>query len=375
VDAAYHRLLDINMDTPEGGYKGGYVEEIAADIMHEQGDTCLNMETAQRLNIFRAVALHKILEDQKDILKRFGLVYDVWFSEKELRETGAVDGVLSRLNDGGYAFMEDGATWFRSTSFGDEKDRVLITGDGNPTYFLGDIAYHRNKFERGFNLVIDLWGPDHHGHIPRMKAAVEALGYDPDALEIRIVQQVNLLRGGAKAKMSKREGRLVSMAELIDEVGADVARFFFLMRKTSAHLDFDLDLAKEQSEENPVYYVQYAHARICSIVQHAVDSGIKRPELSTTNLSLLASEEEIQLIKKLFLYPEIIEICARNLEPQGLTTYLQDVAAAFHLFYHHHRVVTEDRQLTAARLILVEAVKSVLGRGLTLLGISSPEKM
>ncbi|MFQ6092820.1 MAG: arginine--tRNA ligase [bacterium] len=375
VDAAYHRLLGVEMATPEGGYRGGYVEDIAESILDQEDGKCVEMDTAQRRAMFRTIAIKKILNDQKETLGRFRLVYDVWFREGDLRETGALDSVLTKLSERQYVYEQNGATWFRSTLFGDEKDRVLVTSDGQPTYFLADIAYHQNKFERTFERVIDLWGPDHHGHIPRMKAAIEALGYDPAALELKIVQQVNLIQAGQKAKMSKREGRLVSMRELIDEVGVDVARFFFLMRKTRAHLEFDLDLAKEQSDENPVYYVQYGHARICSILRHAEELGVKRPGPETVDLSLLVAEEETALIRKLLAYPEVVERCARSLEPHGLTTYLQEVAAVFHPFYHRHRVVTEDSELTAARLMLVEAVKIVLKNGLSLLGISAPERM
>ena len=375
VDAAYHRLLGIDKSPPEGGYKGDYIGDIAEALLDGESGNYANMELSERRNAFREIALQNILENQKEILRQFGLVYDVWFSERMLRETGALDEVLTKLSEGGYVFEREGATWFQSSLFGDEKDRVLVTSDGQPTYFLSDIAYHKNKLERGFEWIIDLWGPDHHGHIPRMKAAVKALGYDPHTLELRIVQQVNLLQSGEKAKMSKREGHLVSMEELVNEVGVDVARFFFLMRKTSAHLDFDIDLAKEQSDENPVYYVQYAHARICSILRHAEESGATKPELEAVDFSLLDSDEEIALLKKLLIYPEVIEKCAKSLEPHGLTTYLQEVAGVFHPFYHRHRVVTEDRELTAARLLVSESVQHILRNGLSLLGISAPEQM
>ena len=375
VEAAYHRLMGIDMSPPEGGYKGDYIEDIARTILERKKGKCADMDASERRNTFRRIALKEILKNQKEVLRQFRLVYDVWFSERDLRKAGALDAALTKLGEGGFAFEEDGATWFKSTLFGDEKDRVLVTSDGQPTYFLSDIAYHKNKIERGFEWVIDLWGPDHHGHIPRMKAALEALGYDPKSLELRIVQQVNLLQAGEKAKMSKREGRLVSMEELIDEVGVDVARFFFLMRRTSAHLDFDIDLAKEQSEENPVYYVQYAHARICSILRHAEECGVNTANFESVNCSLLKTDEEMALMKKLFIYPEVVENCAKTLEPHGLTTYLQEVASVFHPFYHRHRVVTEDAALTAARLLLVKSVKHVLRSSLSLLGISAPEEM
>ena len=375
VDVVYHRLLGIEKPMPEDGYHGAYIEDVAKSILNEESEKYVEKDDNERRALFRPLILARVLKNQRKTLEQFRVGYDVWFSEKELRESGALDRVLARLSEGGYIYDRDGATWFTSTGFGDEKDRVLVMSDGRPTYFLSDIAYHQNKFERGFEWVIDLWGPDHHGHVTRMKAAMEALGHDPETLELKIVQQVNLLRSGEKAKMSKREGRLVSMEELIDEVGVDVARFFFLMRKTSAHLDFDLDLAKEQSDENPVYYVQYAHARICSVLRHAGESGFRTPKLEDVDLSLLIAEEELTLIKKLLHYPEVIERCVSSLEPQGVTAYLQEVASAFHPFYHRHRVVTEEGGLTAARLMLVEAVKLVLKNGLSLLTISAPEEM
>lgn len=375
VDVAYQRLLGHEVELPEGGYKGSYIEDIAVAIHDGEEEPFPENDDTERRNKFRDIVLKNILHEQEETLRQFRLVYDIWFSERSLHESDALDHVLETLSSSGYLFQQDGATWFRSSRFGDEKDRVLITSEAQPTYLLGDIAYHQNKFTRGYQWVIDLWGPDHHGHIPRMKAAMEALGYDPNALELKIVQQVNLLQGGEKAKMSKREGRLVSMKELIGEVGVDAARFFFLMRKTSAHLDFDLDLATAQSDENPVYYVQYAHARICSILRHAEESGLVGSPLDQTDLSLLAAEEEITLIKKLLVYPEVVESCARNLEPHSLTTYLQEVAGTFHPFYHQHRVVIDDAALMAARMKLIEAVRIVLRNGLSLLGISAPEQM
>ena len=375
VEAAYLRLLGYAADGPEGGYKGGYIEDMAATIRDREGDALSTLALEDRRDRFRQMVLNEILEHQKETLGQFRLVYDTWFSESTLRQSGALDQVVRKLSEANAVYQQDGATWFASTRFGDEKDRVLITSEGQPTYFLADIAYHVNKFERGFEWVIDLWGPDHHGHIARMKAAMKALGYDPRALELKIVQQVNLLQGGEKAKMSKREGRLVTMRELIAEVGVDAARFFFLMRKTSAHLDFDLDLATSQSEENPVYYVQYAHARICSILRHAGAAQADAVVTPAGDVSLLTSAEEISLIRHLVMYPEAVESSARNLEPHGLTTYLQDVAGAFHPFYHQHRVVTGAAALTAARLTLVQAVRIVLRNGLSLLGISAPEQM
>lgn len=375
IDARYHQLLGIEVAFPEDGYHGEYIEDIAREIIIAHGRKYLDMPLDRRLEEFREIALKTIIENQRRVLEGFGVHFDVWFSEQELRETGALEEALDLLTEKGHVYEHDQALWFKSTLFGDEKDRVLVTKDGQSTYFLADIAYHRDKFQRGFNRIIDLWGPDHHGHITRMYAAMKALGYPNDFLEVKIVQQVNLFQEGRKVKMSKRTGKLVSMEELIDEVGADVARFFFLRRRMNSHLGFELDLAKEQSEENPVYYVQYAHARVCSLIRYARERGVPPPRASEADLSLLDSEEEVELIKRLASFPEKIERSGLSLGPHPLTTYLQEVAGSFHRFYHRHRVVTNQPELTAARLVLAEATKIVLNNALTILGISSPEKM
>jgi len=277
------------------------------------------------------------------------------------------------LKQKGYTYEKDGAVWFQSSKFGDEKDRVLLTKENEPTYFLVDIAYHQTKYERGYKKLFNIWGPDHHGYIARMKAALLALGYPKDSFDVEIVQQVNLLRGEQVVKMSKRAGKIIEMKEVIDEVGVDAARFFFVNRKSSSHLDFDIDLAKKKSDENPVYYVQYAYARICNIIKFAAEQGLFLD--GSIDFNLLIKDEEKQLIKELLKYPEVISGAAKSWEPHRLTTYLQELAATFHRFYHFHRVVSEDEALSKARLILTKATQIVFENGLKILDISAPEYM
>jgi arginyl-tRNA synthetase len=272
-------------------------------------------------------------------------------------------------------YEQDGAIWFRATGHNDEKDRVVIRSDGRPTYFASDIAYHENKFQRGFEKVINVWGADHHGYIPRMKGVVKALGYSEDALEVILVQMVSLLRGGERVSMSTRSGKFITLADVVNEVGVDATRFFFTMRRSDSQLDFDLDLAKEQSKENPVYYVQYAHARICSIFRKAAEEGIQLPDIAQIDCSGLTRDEEIELISELCHFPKIIDISAHNLEPHRLTYYVHNLASIFHAYYNKYRVVTEDTNLTHARLLLVTGIQIVLQNALKLLGVSAPEQM
>ena len=318
-------------------------------------------------------ASERIIERQKKSMEKYHLFYDRWFRESELRKKDEDKKLLSLLKNKNLIYKKDGATWFKSSRFCDEKDRVLVTGDGEPTYFLIDIAYHQNKYERGFDFLYNFWGPDHHGYIDRMKAAMIALGHAKDSFDVGIIQQVNLLRGGKVVKMSKRAGEIVEMDELIDEVGVDVSRFFFADRRISTPMDFDIDLAKKESDENPVYYVQYAHARICSILRFAEEQGVCIPD--TADLSVLEADEEMAVIKKLLEFPEVISKATQFFEPHRLTSYLRDVATVFHRFYHNHRVVTDDTKLTAARLLLTKATKQVLANGFKILGISAPERM
>jgi arginyl-tRNA synthetase len=314
---------------------------------------------------------------QRQTLEKFRVQFDVWFSEQSLLESNRQQEVLDILAQKNLSYEKDGALWFRSSQFGDEEDRVLLKSDGEPTYFLGDIAYHADKFRRGFNQLYDLWGPDHHSHIKRMEAAMQALGYPPGSFQVRLIQQVNLLRGGEVVKMSKRAGNIIAMTELIDEVGVDAARYFFLMRKLDTPMDFDIDLAKKQSNENPVYYVQYVHARACNILAYATnEKGIAISE--DYDLGLLKTAEELAVLKKLAEFPEVVSKAAQFLEPHLFTLYLQELAAAFHHLYQDrekHRMVSEDVALTQARLHLAEGVRLVLANALRLLNITAPEKM
>jgi len=373
VSSRYMALFGFNEPFPEEGYHGDYVRELAREIAEVEGDRFTSWEPEKRWESLSRLALEKMVQLHRELLTRYGVHFDVWFRESELRQSQAHLQLVRLLREKGYVYDKDGAQWFASSRFGDEKDRVLITRDGEPTYFLVDVAYHKNKYDRGFAVVYDLWGPDHHGYIPRMRAAILALGYPESAFQVRIIQQVNLLRGGQIVKMSKRAGRLIEMAELIDEVGVDAARFFFLMRSMTTPLDFDIDLAKEQTEQNPVYYVQYAHARVCNILRYAAEQRLPLPQKA--NLNLLQAPEEMDVIKKLIEFPEVISKAARFLEPHRLTSYLMDLAATFHRFYQVHRVVSEDRPLSEARLLLTEATRIVLANGLRLLGISAPERM
>ncbi len=307
-------------------------------------------------------------------LENFGVEYDVWFSEKSLHE-GKIEQVIDSLKEKGYIYEEDDALWFKSTLFGDEKDEVIMRANGLPTYFAADIAYHQNKFERGFDWVINIWGADHHGHIARMKGAIQALGYDPDKLDILLMQLVRLYRGGNIVRMSKRTGTTVSLDELIEEVGRDAARFFFVMRSPDSHLDFDLELAKQQSQENPVYYVQYAHARICSIFRQAEAAGVKMAALDRIEPSLLQEEEELALLRKIADFPEEIGIAARTMAPHRIARYVLDLAGLFHSFYNHHRVLHQDQALQNARLLLMHITRTTIKNALDILGVSAPERM
>ena len=375
VEVRYRQLLGEDVELPEDAYRGEYLIDLARELVDEVGKDYLSLPLAELRENIRHWALHRLIDQQRQDLERFGVVYDVWMSERSLKKSGAQEEILALLTDHGTIFERDGAVWFRASDFDDEEDRVLIKEDGSSTYFLTDIAYHKNKFDRGFDTAIDLWGPDHHGYLPRMRSAVQALGIDPARLQLLIIQQVNLLRGGRPVKMSKREGSIVTMRELIEEVGVDVARFFFLMRRLESHLDFDMDAAVEQSEENPVYYVQYAHARICSILRHADEKKIASGDPLQADLSLLRTAEELELIKKITRLPETIQNAARELQPHRMTVFLREVATSFHQFYHKRRVVTDSLPLTGARLALVKATQIVLGNGLKLIGVNAPTRM
>jgi len=361
---------------PEDGYKGAYIYELAQQILDEEGNRFLEIPPEESLPYFKDYACRVILEGIKKDLADFGVNFDMWFSEKSLYESDLLQRTLEALKSNGYAYEADGATWFKATAFSDDKDRVLIRSNGAPTYFMSDIMYHKNKFDRGFDMVIDVWGADHHGYIPRMKAAVQALGRSPEDLQVLLIQFVNLLRGGKQVSMSTRSGEFVTLREVMEEVGVDAARYFFVMRRSDSHLDFDLDLAKSSTNENPVFYVQYAHARIHSIFREAKSRGVSMPEnLESVDFSLLSSQEEVSLIRKIGSFPEEMAKAAEELAPHRVTFYLYDISSAFHSFYNAHRVLGVEPELEKARLCLVEACRVVIANSLKLLGVSAPEKM
>ena len=381
------RLGEKNLSLPENGYHGEYLIEMVKEFDIPKNSTLevswsITLEENIKENIYNSIledisdftiqfVQKKILLSQEESLKYLDVIFDTWTRESAIREKNNPAELKDKFLSQGIAYEKDGAVFFKTTQFGDDEDRVIWTSDGRPTYFLPDIAYHQDKYDRGFEWLIDIWGPDHHGYILRMKAALQALGHAPETFTVIIAQQVNLLRGGEKVKMSKRAGKIIEMQELIDEVGTDAARFFFLQRKATAHLDFDLDLAVKETEENPVFYVQYAHARICSIEKVAEEAGISPHPV----WDKLEHETEFSLIRKMSEFPLIIELCVKNLEPQRLTVYLGELAASFHSFYQKCRVVTEDANLSAARLGLCLAVRQVVLNGLNLLGVSAPERM
>jgi arginyl-tRNA synthetase len=355
-------------DEPDGGDKEAHIDGLIERAKQLLGDV--------RYQDLFELGLNTILSDIADDLELFGVKYDTWYRESSLTESGAVERALQRLEDTGYLYTEEGALWFRSTEFGDEKDRVVRRDNGQTTYFASDIAYHMNKLERGFERVIDVWGADHHGYVPRVKAAMQALGDDADRLDVLLVQFANLYRGGEKIPMSTRAGQFVTLRQLRKEVGADAARFFYVMRKCEQHMDFDLDLAKSQSSDNPVYYVQYAHARICSVLAQAKDQGIEvTPTAGTANMELLVEEHERLLLQAIARYPEVIESSALNGEPHQLSHYVRELATDFHTYYNAHQFLVADGALRDARIKLILAVRQVVRNGLKLLGVSAPEKM
>ena len=374
VDARYKELLGVPCEFPENGYHGHDIIETAQQIIDKYGDKYLAMSEEERLAAFKPLALSEKLAKLKEDLEAFNVSYQVWFSEKTLHEAGYIEETCDYLTERGKMYEKDGARWLKSTDYGDDKDRVVIRDNGVPTYLAADIAYHRDKFRREFDRVINIWGADHHGYVCRVKAAVSALGYDPDALEVLLLQMVSLYRNGQLVKMSKRTGESVTLAELIEEVGTDAARFFFIMRSIDSQLDFDLDLAKSQSNENPVYYIQYAHARIASIFRQADEAGIARPS-ADTNLAVLKEEAEIDLIKKIGEYPEEVQQAAKERAPHTIARYAHELAGLFHTFYNQCRIVGVDAELSEARLALVTAVQQTIRHALTMLGVSAPDKM
>ena len=371
--ARYQQCLGNEVAMPEDGYFGQYLIDLAKEIADQKGDEFLNLPESESIAKLGQVGLEKMIGLIKADLERLGVTFDAWFNERSLYQNGQYDDVMSLLKQGSYISEKEGATWFVSTALGEDKDNVVIRSDGSPTYFATDIAYHYDKFlKRKFDTVINIWGADHMGHVSRMKAVVGAMGIDPEQLRVIISQMVTLRRGGEIVRISKRSGDIVTLSELIDEVGTDVCRFFFLSRSADSQMDFDLELAKKQSADNPVYYVQYAHARIASILRLAQERGIDSRD---GDVSLLTSEPELTLIRKMLLLPELVETIATTLEPHHLTYYAQDLATVFHSFYMQCRVVSKDEALTKARLKLVEAAKTVLSRTLHLMGMTAPEKM
>jgi len=404
----YLELCGEELVFPSNGYKGDYVWDIAATLHREHGEhyrrsaeevfanipadapaggdkeahiDALIARAKELLggNAYRFVfelGLNTILDDIRDDLELFGVRYDEWYSERSLTDSGAVNRAIDRLRHSGHLYEKDGAWWFRSTEFGDEKDRVVIRDNGQTTYFASDIAYHMDKLDRGFERVIDIWGADHHGYVPRVKAALQAMGEDPSRLEVLLVQFAILYRGGERAQMSTRSGEFVTLRELRKEVGRDAARFFYVLRKCEQHMDFDLDLAKSQSMDNPVYYVQYAHARVSSVLQQAGERGIPvEPSGGSTNLDRLTEAHELGLMKTLARYPEVLEAAALNAEPHQLAHYLRELASEFHTYYNAHQFLVEDAALRDGRIKLILAVREVLRNGLNLLGVSAPERM
>lgn len=361
VDLRMKELAGQAIDFPEDHYQGSYIYDIAK-IAQERSIA------AEKLADFSAGYILDIIKQE---LVDFGVQFDSWFSQKELGKSGKIEEALKYLRDKGFIYDLDGAVWFKSTQFGDDKDRVVIKSDGTYTYLAPDIAYHREKYRRGFNWLINFWGPDHHGYINRLKASVEALGHAQESLSIIIVQLATIYKDGKQLNMSTRKGQYITLREVLDEVGKDAARFFFMARRTSSHLDFDLDIAKKHSAENPVYYVQYAHARICSILK----SSPVKAAAAEVDLSLLKEKEELALVKKIWQYYCILDICLATQDPYMLTVYLQELAESFHKFYDLHRVLGSDERLTKARLVLIEATKTVIASALGLLGISRPESM
>ncbi len=335
----------------------------------------MQSDPEERAVLFSETAEREILQGQKDDLKAFGIEYDVWFSERALHESGKVKESIELMRQQGYTYEADGALWLRSTAVGDDKDRVIVRSNGLPTYIASEAAYNRDKFERGFSKVIDVWGPDHHGYIARTKAVVLALGYNPDDLEIVMHQIVRFFSQGKEVRMSKRGGEFVTLAEVLEEIGKDSARFFYLMRSADTVFDFDLELAKKQTDENPVYYIQYAHARICSILRQAEERGVPFPGAQRADLTVLGEPAELELIRKLASLPDEIREAATTYEPHRLTRYAIDLAILFHQFYTVCRVLGDDPALTAARLVVVEASRWTLRNVLTLLGVSAPERM
>ncbi|PLT31661.1 arginine--tRNA ligase [Peribacillus deserti] len=375
VEARYFQALGKDFPMPEDGYHGEDIIGIGKKLAEDHGDKLAGMDENERFDFFRKYGLEVEMDKLKKDLENFRVRFDVWYSETSLYHNGKIDDALKVLRERGHIYEEDGATWFRSTELGDDKDRVLIKQDGSYTYLTPDLAYHRDKLERGFETIINIWGADHHGYIPRMKAAIEALGYNREQLEVEIIQLVHLFKNGEKMKMSKRTGKAVTMRDLIEEVGLDAVRYFFAMRSADTHLDFDMDLAVSESNENPVYYAQYAHARIASILRQG--SELKLDHTSgDIDYSLISSEKEFDLLKKVGDFPQVVAEAAEKRIPHRITNYINELAATFHSFYNAEKVLEpEQAERSKARLALIKSVQITIKNALSLIGVSAPEKM
>jgi arginyl-tRNA synthetase len=360
---------------PADGYQGAYIKEIARDIKKEEGDKYLRAPEEEAIDSIAHKAAEVILGWIKDDLKRFRVRFDRWYCETDLYTIGSVPRLLEELRGKGYLYENEGALWFKSTLFGEEKDRVVIRGNEETTYFASDIAYHKDKYDRGYDLLIDIWGADHHGYIPRMEAAIQAMGLNRSIFKVILVQLVNLLRDKKQVSMSTRTGEFTSLKDVIKEVGVDACRFFFLLRRADSPLDFDLELAKKEGTENPVYYVQYVHARVTSIFKKAAEMGVKVPTFEDADITLLRLPEERLLAKRVAIFPEFVEGMALALEPHRLTSYLQDLAGIFHSYYNKHRIISDDTEMTKARFLLVKVIRGVVRSALGLLGIAAPVEM
>ena len=368
VEARYFEILDQDVEFPQEGYQGSYIKDIAQSIMDEQGSDLPTSDPS-----FKEKAEESIFEDIKKSLLNLGIHFDQFTNEKTFYDNGEIDKFLGELQDKDLIYEKDGATWFKATALGKDQDRVYIKSTGEPTYRVPDTAYHRDKINRGFDLIVDIFGADHTDSYPDVLLALESLGLKTDHIRVLLYQFVTLLRGGEKIKMSTRKANFVTMDELINEVGPDVVRYFFIMRSMNTHLDFDLELATDQSDKNPVFYLQYAHARICNIIKHGQESGLELTQ--DFDSSLLSHPDEINLIRYMVRFPEIMDLAYENLEPQIIANMLQELATRFHKFYGQCHVITEDRALSNARLALITAVKIIMGNGLKILGVSAPERM
>ncbi len=371
----YRELLGKPTDFPEDGYKGDYIKDIAREIIDKDGDSHLKKSNEDALAFFRGYSKDSILEGIRNDLKEFRVEFDEWFSEQSLYDDHSVDKAIDWLNEKGFIYEKEGATWLKSSAFNDDKDRVIIKQGGEKTYFCSDIAYHKNKIDRGFEKILDIWGADHHGYVPRMQAVLQAMDYGKEVFKVLLVQFVSLRRGGEKVSMSTRSGEFETLADVVSEVGVDATRFFFLMRSSDSHLDFDLELAKKETPENPVFYIQYAHARICNVFKTAQEKGLPPLDSIEVDLNQLKLDDEFALIKKILAYKECIEKSALALEIHKISFYLQDLVSTFHSYYKKCRFVTDDQSQSLARLYLINCLRHVIVSGLGILGVSAPEKM